>query len=451
VNSEIETVFETATIGGLEAVFETRMGRVIHLSGHSNDTSFLLEHESALGSSLTIEDVGRWKGKLNHLKLVFISACHSENIGRAFANVAEAPHVIHVICIRGQVDAKAVEIFTYYVYRALACGRSLKDAFGIARKAVARSQQVIDPSMRGTNEYRRQQAKGFVLLPERTHDRTYHDVRVFFDDEEPLPRSEFPTSIVPSFLPTLPDYYVYRELLMYEIIEALSTADVVRVNGIIGIGKTCTVSMLCGYMLKRPRSYKIDSLLWLTISDDPGSLGGNQVDLLQKTKDLLRSPSDELYQEVIKSLAGMKSVYMVFDSRGTSQEEKITFNDYFIVKLLQQSKALDKIIIICDEDSDSNNDGLQEAVKVKVGRLDFEQAMILFALHIPDDLKSRPPLRSPTEFEEYLAQFNGEPLEKFWNSFWESEEFWENERPEGIPQDIIELARNKAKRFLSGF
>jgi hypothetical protein len=73
-------------------------------------------------------------GNTSELKLVFVSACHSESVGRSFAE-AGVPHVVAVSSTEEILDLASQE-FARAFYTALFAGRTVKAAFEIGQAAV---------------------------------------------------------------------------------------------------------------------------------------------------------------------------------------------------------------------------------------------------------------------------------------------------------------------------
>ena len=89
------------------------------------------------------------------LDFVFVSACHSDQGGEAFV----AAGVPHVVCVRreAQLQDKAACAFADALYFALFKGKTVQQAFDIARQAVSN-----DPSIRQAEL----ESNKFLLLPQ---------------------------------------------------------------------------------------------------------------------------------------------------------------------------------------------------------------------------------------------------------------------------------------------
>jgi len=100
-----------------------------------------------------------------NLSLVFISACHSQDAGKAFIS-AGAKHVVAVKRTAEMHDI-AAGTFTGQFYYALVNGKTVKQAFDIANESII--------AQFNENNYLRNESNKFVLLPRKAN----HDIVLF--------------------------------------------------------------------------------------------------------------------------------------------------------------------------------------------------------------------------------------------------------------------------------
>jgi hypothetical protein len=114
-------------------LYKTSGATVIHFCGHGDSSSISFETDRA---EVHLVDVANLKALINAsegtspTKCVFVSACHSENIGRAFIE-AGVSYVVAVKYSHRILDTTAL-MFTETFYSALLQKRSIKAAFNNA-------------------------------------------------------------------------------------------------------------------------------------------------------------------------------------------------------------------------------------------------------------------------------------------------------------------------------
>ena len=137
----------------------TRGCRALHFSGHGHPTSLYFEDGRG---GLQIIDKERLKRLLQAgsggpltLDFVFVAACHSHETGLAFVECG----VKHVVAVKidQMIQDSAAKAFTRAFYVALLSGKTVKQAFDIAREALKASPYVRDSIIEGDK---------FILLPE---------------------------------------------------------------------------------------------------------------------------------------------------------------------------------------------------------------------------------------------------------------------------------------------
>lgn len=133
--------FQYATLENLRTILSDWNCKVLHYSGHgegaSREQNFLC-FEDGVGVAHIVRpgllrDVCIIRGS-SKLELVVVSACHSEAAGRSFLE-ANIPNVIAVHSQTKILD-KVARVFAKHLYLALFSGKTIKDAFEIAKSAV---------------------------------------------------------------------------------------------------------------------------------------------------------------------------------------------------------------------------------------------------------------------------------------------------------------------------
>jgi hypothetical protein len=259
-------------------------------------------------------------------------------------------------------------------------------------------------------------------------------------------------------VPRLPQCFVGREACMYNVISALRSADILRVGGIIGVGKSCLISAVCGYIMQRPRSFPMDYLFWLEpSSSSPPSKGATQNSPYQE----LTSAFQAVFEDAsltdnaeysmnlarLSTLLDQKRIYLVFNrcklEIATCAQNMETFiHDLMTIASVKSMK----IILLSSMKYEavslrSSSHGRHEAT-VKISSLDLESAAMVLSSHLPMSLMNRYPdlcLSSPIAMARHLI-----PPESVRNlpSFQEDyKELWKR-LGKGIPSRIRDNARN---------
>jgi hypothetical protein len=385
VGANIDVVFESATTDALSAFFAQRSSRVLHFSGHGHPKYLALEDGFGQLQTMLVDDLKRYVSQGGgNLQLAVVSACHSRDTGEAFVK-AGIPHVVCCQLEEQLLDASA-RVFSGNFYRALACGSNLREAFDMAREAVRVSPQVENSTL---------EAGKFLLLPEQGVD---HDIPVFFT--KPVPLLSPANRIQMNAVHRLPDNFVGRDMCMYEVITALNNADVVRVSGVSGVGKSCVVSAVCSYIMQRPRSFPMDYFYWFQASSTSISRGdanspyqelSTAFHAIFEDRDL--AGNKDYYSSLgrLSTVLGQKRIYLVINVRESEKDGLTQKVEQFIRDLLDiASVKLMKIILISSttEMGTQNMHGRHEA-SVVVGPLDFEKSVVVFSSHLPLSLRSR--------------------------------------------------------------
>lgn len=144
---------QIATVRAFEDMF-VRGCRVLHFSGHGTEQFLALEKDSlgevAKADEKIFERLIDVHGA--RVRLVCLSACHSEKFGRMFAK----QHVPHVICVdrRERISDSASKEMSRTLYKNLLQGQTVRQAFESAKVMVGCS------SAMGGEE------RKYILLPE---------------------------------------------------------------------------------------------------------------------------------------------------------------------------------------------------------------------------------------------------------------------------------------------
>jgi serine/threonine protein kinase len=389
LGNQIDVVFEYATTDALSAFFAQRSSRVLHFSGHGHPEYLALENGFGRLQAMLVDDLKQYVSKgAGNLQLVVVSACHSRDTGEAFI-LAGVPHVVCCQLEERLLDTGA-RVFAGNLYRALACGSNLQAAFDMAREAVRFSPMVENSSS---------EAGKFLLLPEQGVD---HDIPVFFTNPIPqlLPMNE---QLQMNGVPRLPQDFVGRDVCMFNVISALRNADLIRVGGIVGIGKSCIVSAICGYMVQRPRSFPMDYLFWLEpssfTSTSKGKIYSSPYQELASAfaaafeDDFLTDKTEySLSLDRLSKLLDQKRIYLVFNRCRLENGQYAESMETFIRDLLTiASVKTMKIILLSSTKYEGSRLHGRHETSLQIKSLDLESTAIVFSSHLPVSLRSRYP------------------------------------------------------------
>eukprot|EP01083_Nonionella_stella_P298894 1014378_1 len=169
---KINYIRKFATVNNLRQLV-TAGTSIIHYCGHGIRKALIFENDMAqqigmshrLSASHLRKLISAGGDAHTKISLVFVSACHSEDAGRAFIN-AGAKHVVAVKRTAEMHDI-AAGTFTKQFYFALVNGKTVKQAFDIANQSI--QAQFVE------NNYLKNEAAKFVLLPKKSD----HNVVLF--------------------------------------------------------------------------------------------------------------------------------------------------------------------------------------------------------------------------------------------------------------------------------
>jgi hypothetical protein len=439
LGAKIELEFENATTDRFSVFFSQGASRVMHFSCHGHDTVLALENGFGYMHAVPVDDLKRFVaiggGKV---KVVVISAYHAQTIARSFLEAG----IPHVVCCQQEGlfrDEGSIE-FAKGFYRALAQNKPLKEAFDIGVDAVARSPKVKSS---------RNMADRYILLPENQD----HDVPVFF--QTPLKKKASTPIADTSMLPPIPKHFVGREVDMYEILESLRVDDVIRIGGAPGSGKASLVSAVSRYILKRPKSFLIDNVLWLPqpkgLAVDEDTMYGD----LCQVSSMLIDAEDDIWEEeeykdsrerILLEMEGKRNIFVI-DGRAYTSEAAGENLERFLSHLLNETSV--KIILLTASEataaSKTSRSHMEETI-IHVGPLDFNSSAILFG-NASKFVSSRgcPLAYTAEEFAAFLVPPSIAKLtDQSKNSSRRQNELYER-MGNGNPAKIVEIASNMSE------
>ena len=332
---DIELSFDTATHDRFLAAISKRCS-CLHYSGHGHPDFLPFEDKGGPQwfSVQKIKDIIR-RDEGASFRFVFVSACHSENAGKTFAEAG----VPHVVCCRQESELKdtAALAFTRQFYLSLAVGNTVKDSFDIGCNAVRAT-----PNLRNAET----EMEKFRLLPENGN----HNVPIF----NAKPVYEWPRGLLvdkvssmgrsrrrrvrggtraselsvrnmiqedPS--PSPSQFFLGREVELYQVLRQVLETRLVSVVGEAGIGRSSLVCALCHYINERASTMiDIERIYFVKTKQDRTSNRAHALiwRLLQKLaeadklKDLPDEDSDiETKSETVCRILKNDKVLVVFD------------------------------------------------------------------------------------------------------------------------------------------
>ncbi|KDO33555.1 hypothetical protein SPRG_19189 [Saprolegnia parasitica CBS 223.65] len=256
----LRTMQGVMTVDSLREVLD-RDVQVLHFSGHggvvaSGPDALVFEdpHATGLGQLVDarhLSSILRAGCASTSVKLVFVSSCHSAEVGRVFINAG----VEHVVCARQDervLDETSI-LFAQSFYHALVHGKTVPQAFEIAQTRVRA--EVADESNK------------FLLLQ---HPRVHADcghaeyaqcVSTPLFAEIPigpyvtLTQHLHHASRPSSSLPPMPSVFLGREMELHALCSALPSQRLLTIRGSPGIGKS-TCALKVGHYLAERHVYE---------------------------------------------------------------------------------------------------------------------------------------------------------------------------------------------------
>lgn len=388
--SGVDVVFVPATADRLGA-FLSQGNRFLHFSCHGHPLSLFIENEYGGAQQLLVdENLKSWlQAGGNSLSVVFVSACHSRFAGQMFVDAG----VEHVVCCEKNehvLSNAAAIIFARGFYRSMANGRTIQQAFDLAKHAVIQSPEIRDAGLDPKKE-----AAKFALLPEGKK----HDFHILFDEVQPKQTPLHPgtlsrSSTESSALPFPPQIFIGREIEMYRVLKALFLGKnrLVRIRGPEGMGKSSLAKALADYMDKRNMWGKV---LWMPPiqkgkGNDTISLWSDLFKVLESDKSTASFKTCDQYQslrqKIVEQFREKKAVIFVDCGANESSALVISRFSIFLQELFEQTKHTKVVAIIRkDQEVQSDNpDGFPcLETEIALGPLDFTSTVTLFGRVCP--------------------------------------------------------------------
>ncbi|KAL4151708.1 hypothetical protein PRNP1_008649 [Phytophthora ramorum] len=227
-----------------------------------SDLGFLPRSVSQISSSRSIDGRAATNGTL---KLVFVSSCDSRDIGAVFIQAG----VAHVVCVRseGRVLDESSAMFSYSFYHAALTGKTVQQAFEIARVRVSAEMRIPDG-----------EGDQFVLLessqlhaetcPLWSGDEIPQAIEVNFAEKTckcSASTQQFvfsdisvgkwvdvsPSNKFSKTLPAVSEAFVGREQELHMLAELVNTRRLVTLRGPPGIGKSTLSIKLAHFLAER--------------------------------------------------------------------------------------------------------------------------------------------------------------------------------------------------------
>ncbi|GBG33794.1 Hypothetical Protein FCC1311_100172 [Hondaea fermentalgiana] len=209
--SEVPVTVSCATVESFHSLMTLGNARCLHFSGHCTKNFIAFEDAAGQLHSVSMETLrGLLRSTVTRqsfktLRLVVLNACNSDAAAREFVLAG----VEHVIAYRKRVRDQVAAVFTRSFYLALACGRTVRDAFESAREAVQSSPSFAEEDM-----------DAFVLLPENS---SHREViwKPSVQERKQVSRS-WPLSDTMCALPPLCEEFLGRHAAMWTVLRHLT-------------------------------------------------------------------------------------------------------------------------------------------------------------------------------------------------------------------------------------
>jgi hypothetical protein len=253
----VDYIHEPATVEKLH--YWMRQGlEILHFCGHGisdtqNQGNYLL-FENAKGESVNVTGdmlTELLKEGVDSLKLVFVASCHSESMGKVFAEAGAS----HVICIRDEyqiLDEACQEFVKLFYLTCINSKTSICESFYFAKKQL---------ELKG--KFTKHECEKFMMLKnhcieECNHYFAHRNENDAFNDLNPRPKyNKYTLSRVEHFIPRCRD--------MYEIVSLLNQKRrFITITGQSGIGKSTIVRELVRYV--QFRNFFNDGIIYIELS-----------------------------------------------------------------------------------------------------------------------------------------------------------------------------------------
>ncbi|TMW55762.1 hypothetical protein Poli38472_010644 [Pythium oligandrum] len=299
------------------------------------------------------------------VRLVFVSACHSESVAEAFVS-AGVPHVVVVSKDDKVLDKKAME-FSKAFYTALFAGHSVQRAFEIGQVQA----DISTTCATGNSK--------FKLLGHGNHHETlFRDVPLgsFVENSLPPPLNE---------CDAVAEVFVGRSLEIHQVYKSLvEGARLVTVTGDRGIGKT-EVALQCAQYATERRVFKHIFFLRLELSEPSSEPTTPLIQRLAKSLGVPTAVSnEEELANAVRQLCVDGPFLLILDGCQRLTRRDTSFR-IILHHLLRRVSTL--AILITSDSKIGAMDGVSEKI-VAVEHLPPADAALLFTLRAPRRLKA---------------------------------------------------------------
>lgn len=319
------------------------------------------------------------------VKLVFVSACHSESVAEAFVSVG-VPHVVVVSKEDKMLDKKAME-FSKAFYTALFAGHSVAKAFEIGQVQA----DISITSDAGNSK--------FKLLGDGDHsEKLFRGIPEgrFIENSIPPPVNE---------CDSVAEVFVGRSIEVHHVYKSLvEGARLVSVTGERGIGKT-EIALQCAQYATERHLFK--HIYFLRLESDEPAPGDHcsydpafLVTKFSKSLAVTAADADELANQVrLKCSEG--NFLLILDGCNRKTRRDPRFRS--IISLLLR-RVSDLSLLLTGDGKVGAMDGVGEKI-ITVDRLPPSDAALLFTLRAPRKIKTHEMGGNPD-----LAAFGEHPV-----------------------------------------
>jgi len=359
-NRDIKLSFDAATCCRLQELVSARYG-CLHFAGHGMPSSTLVFEDGVSGCEfVSADDLFALIPHREPFKFVFVAACHSEYIGKAFVDAG----VKHVLCCEHEAELldDAAARFTRSFYGSLCNGYTIKHAFEAGVGAV-------------TVRHTTQESKKFILLPEcEDHDVPVFDAAELEWEEERVPQQHISSPVV----------FEGREIVMHQVISTiLSRRRLVTLLGKNGVGRSSLALAIAGYIQERLRSIRhIENIIYVQRRKDESKL----VSLVQPLMDQLVSiglaEEEKLLEtgsslpSVCRALRNAKALIIFDDIDGIEETAK------FLLQVLYEKASKVQVLCVAHRPINLISGAIIEKC-ITVGPLDLTSSAKLFGKVCP--------------------------------------------------------------------
>ena len=385
----IDVAFHTATADRLGEFLAIPSHRLLQFSCHGHERYLFIENDHGGGRPLLInENLKSWiQAGGNNLELVYVSACCSRPAGEAFLQAG----VKHVICCeraKDFINNIAAIVFARAFYQALAYGRTIQQAFDLAKKSILFSDRVKDPEL---------EAAKITLLPKEGNHDTILFEPVNGKDLSPVVNPVSPTNgrlPAPKLtrLPVPPQLFLGRELDIYNVLLALfrSEGRLARITGPKGIGKVSLAKAVATYVARRNLSRY--GVTWMPPIFDKGSdkmdiCWSHVFNAIENDQDPRKFLTNDTYvtakESVLENLFDKKVLVVIDCSRMTKKSiQKLSI---FLDDTFERTKHV-KVIVVHQMNvslKSKHITGFPNEREIALGPLEFEDTVKLFGKVCP--------------------------------------------------------------------